>query len=299
MARKPPRNPDGDGTILSQLVVEAKCVVKRRLASPGTPVDPPREPYLVVPVLGQSNAQGMGFGLDLAGPDRPHPGVHQFAMCGPSKGKVIAGVDPLIHEVPSKGVGFGMTFAKHLADATGRTVLLIPGARGDTSFAPKNGYTWDPSLKRVGVTRVRVNLYEKAIRAIDTVLARFPGSHVEAILWHQGETDVPLTTADVYQTKLDSVIDALRARYGGEVPFLLGGMVPELIETGHPNYPAIDAVHADTPNRRPRTAFVPGLPGCNNSDVDPHFNGVGQRALGDGMFSSYRDICGDEPRGTT
>ena len=289
IARRPPRNPDGDGTFVSQSIVELKCFVKRRLASPGTPVAPPAEPYLVVPVLGQSNAQGMGFPLDPDGLDRPHPLVHQWAMCGRSKGTAIAGVDPLIHEVPSKGVGFAMTFAKHLADDTGRTVLLIPGARGDTSFTPKNGYSWDPQLKRV-----RVNLYEKATTAIDDVLAAYPGSHVAAILWHQGETDVPLTPGAVYQAKLDLLIDSLRDRYGRDVPFVLGGMVPEVMENGHPDYPVIDAVHADTPNRRARTAFVAGPRDCFNTFTDPHYNAIGQRELGHRMYASYRDVCGDD-----
>ncbi len=48
-------------------------MVKRKLASPGTPVDPPASPYLVVPILGQSNAFGMGIGLDPGGLDRAHP----------------------------------------------------------------------------------------------------------------------------------------------------------------------------------------------------------------------------------
>ena len=139
------RNPDGDDPLWRQLMVEAKCVVKRRLAPRGTAVARPDAPYLVVPVLGQSNAQGMGVGLDVNGADRPRPLVHQWAMCGPSSGTAILAVDPLLHDVPSKGVGFGVTFGRRLAEATGRAVLLIPGARGDTSFAPKNGHTWDPA----------------------------------------------------------------------------------------------------------------------------------------------------------
>src|SRR5690242_21941563 len=108
--------------------MEAKSAVKRRRAPAATPVDPPRTPYLIVPVLGQSNAVGMGLGLDLEGADRPDPLVHQWAMCGPSKGTAVLAVDPLLHEIPAGGVGFGMTFAKHLAVGRGRTVLLIPGA---------------------------------------------------------------------------------------------------------------------------------------------------------------------------
>ena len=162
-------------------------MILRATAPRGRPVDPPEKPYLVVPILGQSNAFGMGLGIDLHGLDAPHPRVHQWAMCGPSKGTAVLAADPLLHELPGRGVGFGVTFAKHLADETGRTVLLIPGARGDTSFTPKNGYTWDPFD-----ATTRVNLYHQGVRAIDAVIARYPGSQVAAILWHQGETDVPL-----------------------------------------------------------------------------------------------------------
>ncbi|MCV7283148.1 sialate O-acetylesterase [Mycolicibacterium flavescens] len=282
------RNPDGDSALWRQLVVEAKCVVKRLIAPRGTPVDPPASPYLVVPVLGQSNAFGMGLGLDLDGPDKPHPRVHQWAMCGPSKGTAVLAVDPLLHEIPSKGVGFGTTFAKHLADATGRSVLLIPGARGDTSFTPKNGYTWDPAD-----TRTRVNLYRRAVSEIDAVLARYPGSEVPVILWHQGETDVPLMAGSVYQAKLDFMINDLRSRYGDKLPVLLGQMVPEEMELSHKDYSAVNAVHADTPNRLARTAFIPGSRNCVNGGADRHYNAAGQRQMGHDMWAAYQRMCGD------
>jgi len=269
--------------------MEAKSAVKRRLASAGTPVDPPDAPYLVVPVLGQSNAVGMGLGLDLEGPDRPDPLVHQWAMCGPSKGSAVRAVDPLLHEIPAGGVGFGITFAKQLVAQTGRAVLLIPGARGDTSFTPKNGWTWDPAD-----TRTRRNLYRNAIAAIDAALARYPGSAVAAILWHQGETDVPLMAAPEYQRKLDSVIDDLRSRYGAGLPFLVGQMVAEEMELSGKNYGPINAVHADTPNRRPRTAFIPGARSSINGGADRHYNAAGQREMGRAMWSAYRTIAVDD-----
>jgi hypothetical protein len=269
--------------------MEAKAAVKRRLAPAGTPVDPPDDPYLIVGVLGQSNAVGMGLGLDLDGPDRPHPRVHQWAMCGPSKGTVILAVDPLLHEIPAGGVGFGMTFAKHLADETGRAVLLIPAARGDTSFTPKNGWTWDPAD-----TRTRRNLYRNGVAAIDAALAGYPGSKVAAILWHQGETDVPLMTGPMYETKLDSVIDDLRSRYGADLPFLLGQMVCEEMELSGKNYAPIDAVHVDTPNRRPRTAFIAGARSSINGGEDRHYNAAGQREMGRAMWLVYRTIAVDD-----
>jgi len=270
-------------------LTEAKSVVKRRLAPAGSPVDPPKTPYLIVPVLGQSNAVGMGLGLDIEGLDRPDPQVHQWAMCGPSKGTAILAVDPLLHEIPAGGVGFGITFAKHLAAETGRAVLLIPGARGDTSFTPKNGWTWDPAD-----TRTRRNLYRNAIAAIDAALARYPGSSVAAILWHQGETDVPLMGATVYETKLDSVIDDLRSRYGAELPFLVGQMVGEEMELSGKDYGPINAVHADTPNRRPRAAFIPGARSSINGGTDRHYNAAGQREMGRAMWLAYRSIAVDD-----
>jgi hypothetical protein len=280
------RNPDGDGPLWRQLLTEAKCVVKRRIATPGTPVDRPAAPYLVVPILGQSNAFGMGLGLEPEGLDRPHPDVHQWAMCGPSKGTVVLGVDPLLHEIPCKRVGFGVAFAKRLADDTGRAVLLIAGARGDTSFTPKNGYTWDGAD-----TSTRVNLYRRAVAAIDAALAHYPGSEVATILWHQGETDVPLMSPVTYQRKLDALIDDVRSRYGASTPVVLGQMVPEEMERSGKPYAGIDAVHRDTPNRRPVTVFVPGPRSAFNSDVDRHYSAAGLRELADRMWVAYQGMC--------
>ncbi len=286
------RDPDGDRALWRRLAFQAKSEVKRRIARRGTPVATPATPYLVVPILGQSNAFGMGKGIDPGGLDQTHPRVHQYAMSGPDKNTVILASDPLMHEIPGYGVGFGMTFARHLAEATGRYVLLVPGARGDTSFAPKDGYTWDPAD-----TTTRVNLYRNGVAAIDAVLARYQGSEVAAVLWHQGESDVPLTSGAVYQGKLDSVIDDLRSRYGEGLPFVLGQMVPEEMELSRKDYSVIDAIHADTPNRRSRTAFVPGERGCINGGADRHYNAAGLRAMGHAMWRCYREICGDELAG--
>lgn len=286
------RNPDGDVALWRLLAFEAKSAVKRRLVKRGTPVEPPAEGYLVVPVLGQSNAYGMGVGLDAEGLDRPHPRVHQYGMSGPDRRRVVLATEPLLHEIPLGGVGFGLTFAKRLADATDRHVLLVPGARGDTSFTPKNGYTWNPAD-----TRTRVNLYRNAVRAIDDALAQHPRSKVAAVLWHQGESDVPLTSGSDYRRYLDSVIDDLRNRYGSEFPFIIGQMVPEEMELSHKDYSVINAIHIDTPNRKPRTAFVAGERGCTNSEQDRHYNAAGLRAMGDAMWTSYGELNGDAPVG--
>lgn len=270
------------------MAFELKCFVKRRIAAKGVPVDPPSKPYLIVPILGQSNAFGMGLPLDREGADKPHPMVHQWANSGPSKNTVILGADPLLHETPARRVGFGVTFGKALADATNRAVLLVPCARGDTSFHPKNGYTWD-----IADTATRRNLYREATRSIDAALASHPGSTVAVVLWHQGESDVPLMDGPTYQRKLDALFDDLRARYGSDTPIILGGMVPEEMERSGKDYPVINAVHEDTPRRKPRTAFVPGHRDSFNSDIDRHYNAEGIRAMGRDMWLAYQHIAAD------
>jgi len=42
------RNPDGDYPLYHQFLVQAKCVVKRRIAKPGIAVERPALPYLIV-----------------------------------------------------------------------------------------------------------------------------------------------------------------------------------------------------------------------------------------------------------
>lgn len=274
------------------LTVRAKDVIKRRLGR-GIPVEPFDEPYLVVAVLGQSNAHGAGVGLDRAGLDAPHPRVHQWAASGRSKNSIVAGSNPLFHEVPSKAVGFGPTFAAYLADTTGRPVLLVPYARGDSAFARVNGISWDPAD-----TEARVNLFWDTMQRIRTGLATKPGSELVAVLWHQGESDVPLTSGPVYAEKIDSVIDTVRAEFG-DVPFVVGQMVPDEIESGDANYAVIDAVHADTPRRRKGVVFVPGPEGMYNSETEKiHYNGAGQRELGRRMWEAFADMSPNVWRST-
>ncbi|MGU3432775.1 sialate O-acetylesterase [Actinomycetes bacterium M1A6_2h] len=277
------RREHGDFSRRSQWTVRGKNSIKRMMTS-GTPAPDLGEPYLVVPVLGQSNAHGSGLPADPGGLDAPNPRVHQWPACGRRTGTIVLGGEPLLHDVPGPGIGFSSTFAAELAAETGRPVLLVPAARGDTSFYPKNGFTWDPADRTS-----RVNLYVKAVALIDSALAAVPGNELAAILWHQGESDVPLLPPSQYRTKLDSLVEGMRGRYGS-VPFLLGRMVPELVRTGHPGYRGIDAVHVDTPNRHDLCAVVDGPEGMTNSENDPHYSAVGQRELGRRMFDAYLEV---------
>ena len=95
------------------------------------------------------------------------------------------------------------------------------------------------------------------------------------MLWHQGETDVPLTSGSDYQIKLDGLIGDLRSRYGANIPFVIGQMGPEEMERSTKDYSAINAVHEATPTRVPRTAFVEGPRDAYNSETDRHYSAAG------------------------
>ena len=84
------------------------------------------------------------------------------------------------------------------------------------------------------------------------------------------------------------MIGDLRSRYGADVPVLLGQMGPEEMERSSKDYSAINAVHADTPTRVPRTAFIEGPRAAYNSGPICHYSAEGQRALGRAMWSAYR-----------
>ena len=74
---------------------------------------------------------------------------------------------------------------------------------------------------------------------------------------------------------------------------LLGLFVTEQIEARELDA-AIDAVHADTPNRWPLCTFVPGPRDSYNSPDDRHYSAAGQRELGRRMWQQYREMCAEQ-----
>jgi len=197
---------------------------------------------------------------------------------------VVAASDPLLHQQKATGVGFGMTFAKLHAGATGRPVLLVPVARGSSGFHPADGFTWD----RHDISGA-FNLYDFAGDQLAAALATHPENRLAGILWHQGENDA--RNPDGYAAKLDALIAGLRARFG-MAPFILGQMSPDrMAEVAEevPGYRVVDAVHRDTPNRHPAVSFVEAPAGMFNSETEKiHFNAAGQRELGRRYYEEYR-----------
>ena len=282
----------GDAPRRQQLVMRLKDAVRRWRVS-GQPAPAVDGPYLIVPILGQSNAAGD----NAIRPEDAEPSalpVHQWPGCGRRRGQILLATDPLLHEIPAAGVGFGRTFGERLAEDTGRPVLLVPCARGDTSFHPKNGYSWSTSDRSA-----RVNLFDFAVgQILSAMQAAGPSAEVAAVLWHQGESDVPLLAPDEYRRQLTSLIDGIRSRCvstnssdsSAAVPFIVGQMVPEEITHGHPGYPGIDAVHRALPDTVEGVAFVPGPRNMNGDPIIIHYSREGQIELGERIFTAYRSL---------
>ncbi|MCZ9884166.1 sialate O-acetylesterase [Arthrobacter sp. B2a2-09] len=250
-------------------------------------VKPPSEGYDVFLIAGQSNALGAGLGHKHR-LDRPHGNVHQFAGSGRKAGKVLRGEHPLWHHTRAPGVGFGLMFGKLHAEATGRPVLLVPAARGESGFHPHVGFSWDVT-DQPGT----INLYRFASQQLASALSAHPGSELRAILWHQGEADVWHLGQHEYAVKLDALITGFRDEFG-TAPFILGQMSPDRMAEASelfPGYPRIDAAQRDTPTRVPLTAFVEAPHGLFNSPEDKlHFSAEGQRELGRRYYKEYRRL---------
>ncbi|QTJ65864.1 fibronectin type III domain-containing protein [Rhodococcus sp. ZPP] len=270
-------------------------------------VNPHDVGYDVWAVLGQSNT-GSGVGLDVTYIDTTDGRIDQYANSSSSTyfGKIVKGVDPLMHQGGLGGVGFAMTFAKNYLGAVppNRRVLLVPCGRGSTGFAPSGGFTWDPAD-----TTTSVNLFNLAVQQISSALAAAgPNARLVGVLWHQGENDSGDTTvANAYAGHFDTLIDTIRTLFGKpDLPFILGQMTPDRMAEhvaalgSASGYPIVNAAHIDTPRRKARTAFAYGPAGYYNAENEKiHYNAAGQRILGRRYFDAYLlalgNVLGTDP----
>jgi hypothetical protein len=117
------------------------------------------------------------------------------------------------------GVGPGLDFARRVARTYPKSRLgLIPAAVGGSNIN-----LWIKGGR----------LYEEAMRRTKLALAQGPAgrTRLRGILWLQGESDARDTRYQVYEEKLDSMIESMRAELGQpDLPFVAATVAP-VVET--------------------------------------------------------------------
>ncbi len=233
--------------------------------------------YHVFVVAGQSNTHfGEGFNPTI---DISDPRIIQLGR-NDNNLKLIATDQPLDHTTKDpERIGFDLTFAKQyltLLSNPKDTVLIIPAGQSATSFRFNNWNKNDPQ-------------YNDMIERINFVLSEFPNSHLDGILWHQGESD----TGNVdFQINLDQFITDVREEINQpNLPFVLGGMVPFWVNQEEKRM-VIDSIIRHTPERIHNIGFAdPSFPTeiiKPDNAFDPiHYDASGQRQLGIRYFQAY------------
>ena len=172
--------------------------------------------YDVYLLLGQSNMAGRGEMLeeDYA----VIPNVYLLD----SEGKPVPAAGPMniyssIRKTDAvQAMGPGASFAKTVAEHTGRKVLLVVNARGGSSV---NDWRKDlVSYIKVGDSSeyTSVSFYGEALRRARQAMKY---GALKGIIWHQGCSD---QSDDRYVSRLTYVVEDFRKDLGADVPFIAG-----------------------------------------------------------------------------
>lgn len=235
----------------------------------------------IIIVAGQSNTHyGTGFDADF---DSPHPRILQLGRHNGNQLKIIDAVEPLDHHTKiSESIGFAMTFAKYYLETyltETEKIIIIPAGHAGTGFSDNDWNKGDP-------------LFDDLVDRYKHVKELRPGSHLAAILWHQGESDVKNLN---YQESLDTFIYDLREELNAtNAPLIMGGMNPYWVDQS-PERIKLQSILKDTPNRIHRVGYAdPSLPIIINKDSNQvnsiHYNAAGLRELGARYFLSYIEL---------
>ncbi|MGC5170364.1 sialate O-acetylesterase [Micromonospora sp. DT81.3] len=244
-------------------------------------------------VLGQSNANGSNTDYQPDGLDARDPRIEVFPGSGPDAGTIVHAREPLppIGGHPPGGLGPGGPFAALLLPTLPPEdrILLVPVTMGSTGMRSHGGYAgvWKVDLVKDGAP----NLFDATIAHSTAALeAAGPGATIDAILWHQGETDGGRSEAD-YAADLDELIGALRERLpaAADAPFLVG-QLPAERRRAYPNHQGVADALRNTPNRVPNTGYAEAPPFGHVNDLTTHLTASGQRILGENYFVAYEEL---------
>lgn len=250
--------------------------------------------YHLVVLLGQSNANGSNTDFEPHGIDRRDERIGTFGGSGPEAGRIVPALEPLapIGAHPPGGLGPGGPFASLLLPmlpAEDR-ILIVPVTMGGTGMRRHGSYpgVWKVDLQLPGSP----NLLDATLAHVHLALAAAGAdATIDAVLWHQGETDGGRTEEE-YAADLDELIRALRERLpeAADAPFLVG-QLPEERLRAYPDHAGVADALRRTPTRVERTGYAAAPPLGHVNDVTTHLTAAGQRLLGANYFAAYLAVA--------
>lgn len=249
--------------------------------------------FHLVLILGQSNANGSNTDYEPDGLDARDPRILTYPGSGPDRRTVVAAREPLapIGGHPPGGMGPGGPFAALLLDElpAGDRILLVPVTMGGTGMRRHGSY---PGVWKVGLDAPSaLNLFEAAVEHCSSALAAAgPDATVDAILWHQGESDGGRPAED-YAADLDELIVRFRERVprAADAPFIVGQLPADRLRA-YPDHAGVAEALRTLPSRIPRTGYAesPGLGSVN--DETTHLTAAAQRVFGATYYAAYREM---------
>ena len=170
------------------------------------------------------------------------------------------------------GVGLAASFADEYAKHFNEAVGLIPCADGGTSIRE-----WQPGDFLFDHALAQARL---AIRSSDII----------GILWHQGETDAKLQTAD-YTEKLRTVVHNFRRdlHLDNDVPFIAGDMASFYREDIRENIGIVDQALETLVKEEPSFGCVTTKDMMHRGD-NLHFDTESLHKLGERYFKAYQQL---------
>jgi hypothetical protein len=184
------------------------------------------------------------------------------------------------------GAGFGpeITFGDALASANPAEVYALikyaaagTSLHGDWTAVPPDGVFYRNFKDRVAAGLEAL----KRAGYVPTVVG---------MLWLQGESDTLPELAPFYERDLTAFIAAIRADYGENLPFIVGGIA----WTGYAGRPTVMQACADVAGRLSNVRFFSN--DDINADHHDHFNTEQMQVIGRRYAAEYTALPHPEPR---